>query len=94
MRQENYDEARILAQALEDGLQEVRQDVASFVTEEVQRAGLSPEEARDLIRSVVREELDRRPKRPWGSWWPGLIGGFLAGLAAATATLVLSGAIQ
>lgn len=92
MNPERYDEARILAQALEQGLREVRDDVTTLVAAEVQRTGLTGDETRHLIRGVLQEELDRQARSRTRAWIPGAIGGFVAGLAAAVATLVLSGA--
>ncbi len=92
MKQERYDEARVLAQALQHGLQEVRDDVSTLVAEEVQRAGLSSDETERLIRGVVRDELDRRAQSRPRPWIPAAVSGFIAGIAATILTLLLAGA--
>ena len=92
MNQERYDEARVLAQALQHGLQEVRDDVSTLVAAEVQRAGLSAEETERLIRGFVRDELDRRAQNAGRPWVAAAVSGFIAGIVAAAATMLLAGA--
>ena len=94
MKQDRFEEATVLAEALQHGLQEVREDVTTLVAAEVRRAGLTTDETRQLIQAVVREELDRRARVRTGfkPWVPAAVSGFVAGVAAAAATLVLAGA--
>ena len=95
MRQDRYDEARILAEALQDGLQEVREDVTALVSAEVERVGLTAGETRAVIRDVVAQELERRDaeRSRFARWLPAAVG-VLAGAALTVATLVATGALS
>lgn len=95
MRQDRFEEARTLAQALQEGLREVREDVTALVSAEVRRAGLTDAEARRLIRSVVEEQLTLREQERRGlpGWLWGAVVAAVAGAGAALATLALTGAL-
>jgi len=95
VRQDRYDEARVLAEALQDGLQEVREDVTSLVSAEVERVGLTASETRAVIRDVVTEELERREaeRSRFARWLPAAVGLF-AGAALTVAVLVATGTIS
>lgn len=93
MNQDRFEEARVLARALEEGLQEVRDDVPELVAREVQRVGLTPDETRDLVRAVVAEEVARLQTgsgRRLALW----MAGFVLGAVAMAVALALAGVLS
>lgn len=93
MSQDRFDEARALARALDDGLQELRGDVSDLVADEVQRVGLTPDETRRVVSEAVAEALARVPKPHSGrpAWLAPAGAGFAVGVLVALAVLVLTG---